>query len=149
MIRKPLVLANGEIEQLQSGDSLSPAPNSLALENGGAVELVICTPVYVSAANAVNVAHSATLPNVIGIVAESIAVSATGAIQTDGKLTATTGEWDARSGQTGGLTPGATYYLGEWGAVIATPPTSGYLTRLGIAISSTDLEIKISRPIRL
>ena len=149
MIKKPLVLTNGEIEQLQAGDSLSPVPNSLALENDGAAELYICTPVYISAADAVDVAHSPTLPNVVGIVAELIAASAIGTIQTNGKLIATTAEWDARTGQTGGLTPGATYYLGDWGALVATPPTTGYLTRLGIAISLTDFEIKISRPIRL
>lgn len=149
MIKKPLVLADGEIEQLQPGDSLLPAPNSLALVNGGANDLYICTPVYVSASDEVDVADSGSLPNVIGIVAESILMTASGAVQTDGKLTATTAEWDARTGQTGGLTPGATYYLGDWGDVVSTPPTAGYLTRLGIAINSTDFEIKISRPIRL
>lgn len=149
MIKKPLVLTDGEIEQLQPSDSMSPVPNSLVLENGGAVELVICTPVYISASEAVDVADSGTLPNVIGVATELISVDATGIIQTDGKITATTAEWDARTGQTGGLTPGATYFLGEWGALTAIPPTTGFLTRLGIAITPMDLEIKISRPIRL
>lgn len=149
MIKKPLVLTDGEIEQLQSSDSLASAPNSLSLDNGGAADLYVCTPVYITGADTVDVAHAGTLPNVIGIVAELITIGATGVVQTDGKLTAATTEWDARTGQTGGLTPGATYYLGDWGAVIATPPVSGHLTRLGIAINSTDFEIKISRPIRL
>lgn len=147
MIKKPLVLTDGEIEQLQPGDLLPSVPSSLALE--AAAELFICTPVYISAADTVDVAHSGTLPNVIGLVAEPITISAIGAIQTEGRLIATTAEWDGRTGETGGLTPGSTYYLGEWGALTAIPPTSGYLTRLGIAISTTDFEIKISRPIRL
>jgi len=149
MIKKPLVLAGGEIEQLQSSDSLAPVPNTLSLENGGTVDLSICTPVYITGADAVDVADSGSLPNVIGITTGAIVVSTVGVIQTDGKLTATTAEWDARTGQTGGLTPGAAYYLGNWGAVVSTPPTSGYLVRLGIAINLTDFEIKISRPIRL
>lgn len=147
MIKKPLVLTSGEIEQLQADDSMSPVPNSLALEAGA--ELVICTPVYISAADIADVADSDALPNVIGIVAEFILISATGAVQTDGKLTASTGDWDARTGQTGGLTAGSVYYLDSWGTLTTTPPTSGYLTRLGIAVNATDLEIKISRPIKL
>ncbi len=149
MIKKPLVLTDGEIEQLQPSDSLLPAPNSLVLANGGMVDLSICTPVYVSAADEADVADSDSLPNVIGLTAESIAMSATGAVQTDGKLTATKEEWDARTGQIGGLTPGATYYLGARGAVVSRPPITGFLTRLGIAVSLTDFEIKISRPIKL
>lgn len=149
MIKKPLVLTNGEIEQLQPSDLLASIPNSLSLANGGAADLYTCTPVYITGVDEVDVAHAGTLPNVIGIVAELITIGATGAVQTDGKITATTAEWDGRTGQTGGLAAGVVYYLGDWGALSATPPTSGYLTRLGIAINPTDLEIKISRPIRL
>lgn len=149
MIKKPLVLTDGEIEQLQPSDLLLPVPNNLVLVNNSTVDLVICTPVYVSATDAVDIAHSGSLPNVIGIVTELILIGVAGTIQTDGKITATTAEWDARTGQTGGLTPGATYFLGDWGALTATPPATGFLTRLGIATNSTDLGIKISRPIKL
>lgn len=149
MIKKPLVLTDGEIEQIQSGDSLLPAPNSLTLSNGSSIDLPICGPVCISAADTAEVANAETLPNAIGLVGEPILMGENGAVQTDGKITATTAEWDAVTGQTGGLTPGSVYYLGAIGGLTVTPVITGYLTRLGIAVNSTDLEIKISRPIRL
>lgn len=152
MIKKPLVLNNGEVEQLQPGDSLAPVPNSLVLGNSGVTPISICTPVYISGEDTADVAHKGMLPDVVGIATEEIGISPdTGIVQTDGKLTATTEAWDNRTGQNGGLTAGAAYYLGDWGAVIIDPPTTQgeYLVRLGIAINSTDFEIKISRPIRL
>lgn len=149
MIKKPLVLTDGEIEQLQVGDSLSPVPNSLALENGDSGTIPIGNPVYISSADTFIHADGENLPDVIGLTAEEILATATGNVQVSGKLVATTAEWDAVTGQTGGLTPGGAYYLGYFGGLSAIPPASGYLTRLGIAINSTDLEIKISRPIKL
>ena len=149
MIKKPLVLANGEIEQLQGGDSLSPVPNILALENGDTGTIPIGNPVYISSADTFIHAVGEDFPNVVGLTAEEILSTEVGSVQVDGKLVATTVEWDAVTGQTGGLTSGETYYLGYYGGLSIIPPTSGYLVRLGIAINSTDLEIKISRPIKL
>lgn len=153
MIKKPLVLTDGEIEQLQTDDTLSSAPNSLSLDNGGSQILPPGSPVRISASNECKRATALDKPNAIGFATEEIAIGATGAIQTDGKLAATTAEWDYLTGQTGGLTPGATYYLDDngIGKLTVTPPTTqgNFLVRLGIAINPTDLEIKISRPIRL
>lgn len=153
MIKKPLVLANGEIEQLQSGDKLSPIPNVLSLENGESFDVLIGQPVVIESADTINYAIATTLPNVIGLASQAIVSGATGDVQTDGKLSATTAEWDLLTGQTGGLSPGAIYYLSnlDTGKLLIVPPeTQGhYLVRLGIAINSTDFEIKISRPIKL
>jgi len=149
MIKKPLVLTNGEIEQIQSDDSLSSAPNSLILTNGAPGTVSIGSPVYISSTDTFIHSVGENLPNVVGLAAETIEATASGGIQTDGKLSATTGEWDALTQQEGGLTPGAIYYLGYFGGLYPTPPTGGFLVRLGIAINATDLEIKISRPIRL
>lgn len=149
MIKKPLVLTNGEIEQIQSGDLLSPIPNSLQLTNGNSGDLPTCAPVYISASDTIEHATADDFPNVIGLVIEVITLGNSGVVQVDGKMTATTAEWDAVTGQAGGLTSGAVYYLGAIGGLTLTPVTTGFLTRLGIAINPTDLEIKISRPIRL
>lgn len=151
MIKKPLVLTNGEIEQLQSGDALFPVPNSLMLTNGDIGTIPIGGPVYISAANTMIHATAEALPNVVGLVTEAVEISIQGVVQTDGKISALTTEWDAITGDTGGLVAGATYYLGGIGGLTTTVPTTigYYLVRLGIAVNSTDLEIKISRPIKL
>jgi len=149
MIKKPLVLTAGEIEQLQPGDSLQPSPNSLQLVNNDTIDLPICTPVYIIAADAMSHADATDFPSVIGMISEVVLIGNSGTAQTDGKITALTTEWDAITGQIGGLTAGATYYLGSVGGLVPIAPTTGFLARLGIAINSTDFEIKISRPIRL
>jgi len=149
MIKKPLVLTNGEIEQLQAGDSLSSVPNSLELVNGDIADAPVCVPVYISASNTFLHAVGENFPNAIGITSEPILMAASGIVQTDGKLSALTSDWDLMTGQIGGLTPGATYYLGLAIGLTPIPPTAGFLVRVGIAVNATDLEIKISRPIKL
>lgn len=149
MIKKPLVLTDGEIEQLQSGDSLSPAPNSLSLTNGESVIIPRCAPVFILSADTLGLGDSASLPDIIGLTADDILVGGSGVVQTDGVLSAASEEWDVATGQTGGLTPGATYYLNSPHGLTAVPVATGFLVRVGIAVNSTGLDIKISRPIRL
>jgi hypothetical protein len=83
----------------------------------------------------------------------SIAAGATGSIITDGTLVASTGQWDAVAGTTGGLAFGTEYFLDPTtaGMLTATPPTSvGQCnTLVGMAISSTELELRIQPPILL
>lgn len=146
MIKKPLVLTNGEIEQLQPGDSLSPG---LILTNEDIIDLPVCAPVFISSANKIKHADGTTNPNVIGLLTQPTIINAQGAVQTNNKITALTTDWDLLTGQTGGLTPGAIYYLGSVGGLTIVIPTTGFLVRLGIAVNSTDFEIKISRPIKL
>ncbi len=149
MIKKPLVLTGGEIEQLQSGDVLLPIPSSLSLTNGSVVDLPPGVPAYIESANTFERATADAYPNVIGLTTEGITSSVNGIIQTDGVLTLSTAEWDAVTGDTGGLTPGATYYLATIGGLAIVAVATGYLTRIGIAVNDTDLDIKISRPIKL
>ncbi len=146
-IRKPLVLVNGETQQLQAGDSLS-SPDIFNLTNDEAGPIVIGTPVYSDAAGGVKKAKgdAAGTKNVVGLVRDvSIATTVAGAVQTDGVLTATTAQWDAVFGTTGGLTFNTVYWLspstsGQGTATV--PSTTGqYLVRLGIALSTTDLDI--------
>lgn len=154
-LRKPLVLVNGQIEQLQSSDYI--AQNEVPqLTNGNAGAIVIGTPVYASASNTVDKARANAVgtTNVIGLVYDaSISNGATGGIQIDGILTATTGEWDAVAGTTGGLTRDVIYYLSDATAGILTstaPTTSGnYVVQVGIGLSTTDMKIEIQPRIRL
>lgn len=152
-IKKPLVLTGGELEQLQPGDSLAPSPNSLQLqcwETGG---VTIGAPASLMGADAFGKAAATDRPHVIGLAAEAIAENASGAIQTNGKLSATTAEWDAITGGTDGLVATTTYYLSDsdYGKLVDTPPTTAgnYVVRVGVAVNATDLQLMLSRPIKL
>lgn len=73
----------------------------------------------------------------------SIASAASGTIATAGVVTATTAQWDAVAGTTGGLTAGTFYYLSNTtaGAITSTIPTTGWVVRVGQALSTTQLEL--------
>ena len=158
-LRKPLVINAGQIEQLQSGDTLDAIVaevDVVSLTNNNASPIVIGAPVYTDVASGVDLAQadaSGTM-EVLGLVAEvSIGAAASGTIQTDGILSATTTQWDAIAGTTGGLTAGAIYYLSAATAGELTetaPSTPGqFVVRVGKAISTTEMEISISQPIKL
>ena len=157
--RKPLVIVNGQIQQLQSGDVLDASVNEVDVvskQNDNAGAIVIGQPVYTKANGNVDLAQAdagATV-EVLGLVRDaSIAAAASGEIQTDGVLTATTGEWDNVTGETGGLTAGAVYYLDPDtpGNLTQTAPTTtgDFVVRVGRAISATAMEISVSQPILL
>lgn len=159
--RKPLVYnsAAGVVEQLQAGDTLEAGVTGrdiITLTNANAGALAIGTPVFIAAAGQVDAARANAIgtTEVLGLVADaSINPAASGAIQTDGVLTATTGQWDTITGDTGGLTPGSTYFLSPSaaGQLTKTAPsaTGQYAVRIGRAISTTEFEISIQPPIRL
>jgi hypothetical protein len=156
-LKKPLVLNAGQIEQLQSGDTLDANISEVdvvSMSNGEASSITICQAVYVSDANEVGLgkADAAGTAKLLGLVqATSIEAAASGSIQTDGILSATTGQWDAVTGETGGLTANSTYYLSAatGGDLTSTPPSTGYVVRVGLAISTTEMDISIENPIKL
>ena len=73
-LRKPLVIANGQVEQLQAGDTLD-APQSggdqIVLTNDEATPVVIGAPVYMDANDGFKKAeaNAAGTKNVVGLVA--------------------------------------------------------------------------------
>ena len=82
---------------------------------------------------------------VLGLVLETaIAVSATGRVQTAGLVTLTTGQWDSVTGQSGGLTPGTVYYLDVVAGLLkTTAPTTGAVRVVGVALSTTVMQLQI------
>lgn len=152
--RRPLVVISGQITQLPAGDTLDAAASEVdvvSLTNAGGSAAPIGSPVYVSAANSFQLAraNAAATVGAIGLVRDaSVAAGASGIVQTDGILTATTAQWDVVTAQTGGLTPGSAYFLSAATAgrltTIAPTNTGEYVQRIGRAISTTALEISIS-----
>lgn len=152
-IQKPLVIIGGQVQQIPAGDSLSVAASEVgvvARTNANAGALVIGTPVYASAAGAMDKAGATTvsLSKVIGLVQQaSISAATSGFIQADGVLTATTAQWDAVAGTTGGLVFGTIYYLSATaGLLTATAPVASgsYVLRVGVALSTTELMLNLS-----
>lgn len=157
--RKPLVIIDGQIRQIPVGDTLDAAASEvdvIALNNANTVAAPIGAPIYLSAANSFMPARANAGPSteVLGFVRDvSIAPAGTGSIQTDGVLVASTAQWDAVTGQTGGLTAGGVYFLDAATAgklTTVAPTTLGqYVLRLGRAVNATTFEISIGVPILL
>lgn len=157
-LKKPLVLSGGEIQQLQAGDDID-APFSGAIEvslvNDNAGAVVICTPVYASAAGHFDKANAtaAGTAKVIGLVTTtSVANGATGQVAIAGVVVATTAQWDAVTSLTGGLTFNVSYYLDTTaGKIVVTPTTTTGQNNvfLGRGLSTTTLELGIRQPILL
>ena len=149
MERKPLVLdGNGNVTQLQPGDTLDARAkevDSFGMINEDLNPIVKLSPVYISSSANVKPAqaNAPATSKVIGLAVEQIAPAANGSIQTDG--------WDGVTGQTGGLTPGATYFLDEAnpGKLRVTAPTSGSLVVIGDALSDVALDLNVEKPILL
>lgn len=137
-----------------SAGSVNPAILQSTNANGSSI--TICQAVYQTAvADNVNLAraNAASTAQVFGLVAQpSIASGASGSILTAGPLVATTAQWDAVvTGEVGGLTPGAQYWLDPTtaGNLTATAPTTPgqFDTYVGQAKNPTTLLIDIAQAI--
>jgi hypothetical protein len=150
-VRKPLVVVNGQVQEIAPGDTLSAASSEVdvvAKNNDNAGAITIGMPVYVKGNGNVDKASAAAAGTraVLGLVKDaSIAAAASGFIQTDGVLTSA--DWTAVAG-VATLTAGAIYYLSTTaGQLTTTPPSSSgnYVCKVGIAISTDTLEIDTDR----
>lgn len=167
ILKKPLVLGDdGMPRQLRANETLDAnvkEVDQVGLVNGESNAISIGNAVYVSGNNTVKLAKAdgATTKDCIGLVAEAAIINgASGNIQTDGQLVANKLQWDAVLGLTPdpvnnpngtGLSAGVMYYLSETdlGLLKSTPPTSGWIQRIGVAVSDTVLDLSISEPIGL
>ena len=140
--------------RVTSGSGTSAAGTvTTSLTNAEATTIVAGAPVYsFSSGNCKKaIANSSTTTVVIGIVTADTNAAASGTISTAGSVTLTTGQWDAVTGQTGGLTSGTRYFLDNAtaGKMMTTPPGTGFVEPIGTALSSTVLQLNIGYPIQL
>ncbi len=121
----------------------------IELINNDSVTITIGTPVYSDFRRAK--ADSSTTNKVIGLAFEDTDAANSGRIQVTGIFTATTGEWDVVTGDSGGLTPNTLYYLSEAvaGKLKTTAPVTGYVSPVGIAVSTTQMKIEILNTVLL
>lgn len=159
--RTPIVQISGILQELPVGDVIAGAPAGptgaagadgigapITLTNDNAAAAVIGSPVYSSSADGFDLAKAdaSSTHKVIGLVHDTtIASAASGKVAIDGTLEATTAQWDVVTGDVGGLTFGATYYLDpttEGKLTTTAPTTTGqFIKPVGIALSTTVLEI--------
>lgn len=154
-IKKPLVLTNGEIEQLQSGDTIDVQPDSYEATFTSTV--IAGEPVYIDGGSSVDQAqaNASATSDVAGLAATAVTAASTGTVIFNGTVTLTTLEWDAVAGTTGGLTAGAKYFLSDStaGRLVeqgSIPTVAGrFVVEVGEALDSTDLLVQIRRRIKL
>lgn len=152
-VKKAIVITNGQLEQLQAGDRLDLG-NTITKTNNSGGGMVKGNLVYATGVNCdLAQADSQSTVRVAGMVLEAAADSDPTTIAPDGIVVATTTEWDAVTGETGGLTPGADYFLSAANAGQMTqtaPSTAGeFVKRVGHALSSTEFEVELQQPIKL
>lgn len=88
---------------------------------------------------------------VAGVVMSTTGSTLQGVITCDGTVEQPTTAWDALTGDTGGLVPNKAYFLSSSiaGGLTQTPPSEGFITRVGRALSSTILDVNLEPPIML
>src|SRR6266478_2697572 len=140
-LRKPLVQVSGEMQQLQSGDTLDATVSETEAQtwtNDDAGNHVLGDIVYIDAADGVKKAKAdaSGTTKAIAIATTTITNGTTGVYKTAGTLAGLAG-----------LTAGSIYYLSAAtaGAMTTTAPSTvgQYVVRLGTAVSTTELLISI------
>jgi fibronectin-binding autotransporter adhesin len=131
-------------------------PLSLTTTNGDTASLLPGAAAYLSGSLTVKraIGNSAATALVIGLSTGTFGAGNTSVqLAISDVLTLTTTQWDAVAGTTGGLTPGTVYFLHQTtpGHLTATPPTTTgqFVVQVGIALSATQLLIKLNTPIGL
>lgn len=122
--------------------------------NDNAGSVVIGAPVYSTAADHFDKAKANALSTsrVYGLVADtSISTTSAGNVCVGGILSATTAQWDAITGQTGGLTFNSKYYLdaSTAGKLTTTAPSAStnIVVSVGLAISTTEMRLTLDAPL--
>jgi len=118
-------------------------------------DVVPGTPVYATIGSHFDVAQASGLPQAraVGLATSATLAGFAADVQTQDILSLTAGQWDAVTGQVGGLTSGSTYWLDFVAGLLTTVPpalsASTHNTRVGVALTSVALDIKIRAPIKL
>lgn len=157
--RKPLVIVEGVLRQMVAEDTLDAQLNEvdfITADNDELSAIVIGTPTYINGDGTIKkaLADAVETSEVLGLVNDvTVAAGDPARILTDGRLTATTAQWDAVTGDVGGLTAGSVYYLDPTtaGKLTTTAPTTDteVVARVGKALSTVILEVSINQPILL
>jgi hypothetical protein len=153
-IKKPLVLgSDGLLQQLQAGDSLPALVVGRGITINAAGDLSAGSPCYVSGDGTCGLAMADSVAGsyAVGVPLADIANGTSGEVIMSGPVVLTTGQWDAITGGSGGLSAGSKYFLSDAtaGHITSThPTTTGHtITAIGTALTATVLLVRIAEPI--
>lgn len=129
-------------------------PNAEQFTNDESLTIYKCQAVYVVGDRRMRLARANTLTSsyIIGLVADTtVGQGAVGSAILADVFEATTMQWDAVTGQAGGLVPDARYYLSlaSYGGMSVNPPNSGFFCEIGTALSPTIMNLRIGMVVRL
>ena len=130
-----------------------PTPTeNVTLTNDEATALLVGNALYSDASGGAKKAKADSLAtaNAIGLSLTATAAAGVVTVQTTGTVTLTTAQWDAVTGQTGGLVFNSRYFLdaATAGKITSTPPntTGQQLCLVGKALSTTTLLLSLDGP---
>lgn len=127
--------------------------------NASEVDILPGTPVVLATATTVDLATNdgtVAAASVVGLAMETITAevaepatpAGTGNVQIRGSVSLTTAQWDAVTGGSGGLTPGAYYFVGAAGGLVTAEPSGGdIIAPVGQALTATVMVLRISYPV--
>lgn len=119
--------------------------------NGDVVTLIEGQPVMVTTNGTLVLATSGALTSQYVGLCYSVSVAPGGPllVMQSGTITQATTSWNAVTGNVGGLAPGMPYFLQANGAISFTVPTTGECVLVGVAVSSTTMQVRLGAPITL
>ncbi len=130
-----------------------PAGGIPTFTNDEATTMTVGTPVYLDAVDGVKRARADVLATAraVGFVQTAAILSGEdGSVAVEGVAVATTTQWDALTGGSGGLTFNTPYYLSQTtaGGITSSPATTAglYVVPLGLALSTTQMLVRIEQP---
>lgn len=142
--------------RIRVGGKNPPTPVAcMQIEAVASVNVEKVQPVYVDGDGSVSLAqaNAAATSRVLGICMAAVPATSVVGVAIAGVMGATTAEWDAVTGQTGGLTPGKLYFLSDVNAGqllmednLASLGTGDFRVQVGCAISSTKLDVATRDP---
>lgn len=151
--RRPIVIITGEQQELPAGDTL-PGVATPQVGTTFTAASIKGSVVYSDGNNTVDLAKASAIGTSIPVGLSVAAYSAgAGFYQPSGVFTASLAEWDALTGESGGLVPNSKYFLStDTNGFIDLQSnlslTAGqYAVRIGVAISTTELQVNFAERI--
>ncbi len=141
------------IEVGKQGPVGPPGYGVLVAEAGA--DLIPGSPVYVTGAATFELAQADAYPQTIfaGMSSKPTLTGFLAEIVAGGPLELSPAQWDAITGQVGGLVPGTVYYLSPTtpGIIQPTPPAAvgTFSVKIGQAITASLMEVDPRNPIKL
>lgn len=145
----------GQLRDLAAGETFTGGADSGIAAYTTAAAVLKGNVLYASAPGTVNKAqaNSQTTTKPVGIAQAAAGSGTSVSVQTNGIVTFTTAEWDAITGQSGGLVFNTDYYLSVAAAGLLIPLSSvaaiaagNFIVKVGRAISTVDLSFEPGQP---